>query len=81
MNINQRLKRVEQLKYLVAQVESDICNLPYFAVTEKQAKVLYDILRHLDLIRDYKLGYRLRKAFKMEIDRRTKDYYGKDKIK
>lgn len=43
-------------------------HIPPFNISVDQMQALHDVLRHLDFQNEYKLGGKIRKAFRIELD-------------
>ena len=76
MTRKQKAEALEQLANLCHRVQVEIEREPHIPLNQKQRDALYNTLRHLDLTREYKIGYQLRQAFGTETDYEK----GKDEI-
>lgn len=68
MSRKQRASALAQLASLCHRVKAEMEREPHIPLDQKQRDALYHTLRYLDSVREYPLGYKLRRAFGVETD-------------
>lgn len=61
-------QHIQAVRQALQGLNNTMALIPPFNITVEQTQALHDTLRYLDLVREYKVGGKLRKAFRIELD-------------